>query len=310
MPVTSKPDGVEEPAVGRFRTLYQLLAALSKATALPEVFDAAITSLLDATDANRAAILLFDYAGVLRFEASRGLSSEYQEAVAGHSPWQHGQLNTQPIIVPDSLLDENLAKYRDAFETEGIRALAFIPLALSSGVFGKFMLYYDAPHQCATEELEIAQVIATHVALAVERKRAEIARDRSERRLQAILDNTAAVIFLKDLEGRYLLVNRRHEQLFHTSLSRVVGRTDYEIFPAEAEQFRSHDRAVLEAGRPLTIEETVRQEDGVHTYVALKFPLQEPDGTVTGVCGIATDITDRKRLEAASRASGGDRGGF
>jgi PAS domain S-box-containing protein len=301
MPLTSKQDEVEEPAVGRFRTLYQLLAALSKATALPEVFEAAITSLLDATGAHRAAILLFDDAGVLRFEASRGLSREYQEAVAGHSPWRPGQLDAQPIMVPDTLMDGNLAKYRDAFKLEGIRALGFIPLALADGVFGKFMLYYDAPHQFNAEELEIAQVIAAHVALAADRKRAEIARDRSERRLQAILDNTAAVIFLKDLEGRYLLVNRRLEQLFQADRRTILGRTDYEVFPDEAEQFRSHDQAVLEAGKPMAIEETVRQQDGVHTFVALKFPLQEPDGTVTGICGIATDITERKLLEAASR---------
>src|ERR1700726_4044221 len=102
--------------VRRLETLYQLLAALSQASALEDVYKAAITSLLAATDADRAAILLFDDDGVMRFKASRGLSDEYQEAVTGHSPWPPGALDAQPLVVPDARLDGSLARYRDVLE--------------------------------------------------------------------------------------------------------------------------------------------------------------------------------------------------
>jgi PAS domain S-box-containing protein len=285
----------------RFRTLYQLLAALSRASTLEDVYDIALTSLLDATAADRAAILLFDDDGVIRFQASQGLSDEYQTAVTGHSPWPRGTRDAQPIVVPDVLVDESLASFREVLLREGVRAVAFLPLALDAGVFGKFMLYYAQPHVCTTDELEIASAIAAHVALATEHKRAEIARAHSEQRLQAILDNSSTVIFLKDLQGRYLLVNRRYEELFHVTQTNIVGRTDHDMFPSEmANRFQANDRAALAAGLPIAVEEYLALEDGIHSYISVKFPLHGPDGAVTGVCGIATDITERKQLEAAS----------
>ena len=211
-------------------------------------------------------------------------------------------LDAHAVCLPDALADESLLAYRDALRQEGIGALAFLPLALDAGVFGKFMLYYDAPHECSADELEMATAIAAHVALATQHKRAELERDSSEQRLRAILDNSPTVIFLKDLQGRYLLVNRRYEELFHIPKADVLGRTDHDIFPVDtAGQLQANDRAVLEAGKPLALEEHVPHDDGIHSYLSIKFPLEGPDGRVTGVCGIATDITERKRLEAASR---------
>ncbi len=286
----------------RFRTLYHLLAALSRASALEDVYEAALTSLLTATAADRAAILLFDDHGVIRFTASRGLSNQYQAAVTGHSPWQRGTLDAQPVVVPDVLADESLAPFHDVMRREGIGGMAFLPLALDAGVFGKFMLYYAQPHECTSEELELAGAIATHVALATERKRSELERAKSEQRFQAILDNSANVIFLKDLQGRYLLINRRYEELFHVKKAELVGRTDYDIFPRElAERYQANDQAALAAGKPVAVEEIAPHDDGIHSYISIKFPLYGPDQAVTGVCGIATDITERKQLEAASQ---------
>lgn len=291
-----------ETEVGRIRTLYRLLAALSQARALDDMYEAALSSLLDATDADRAAILLFDDDGVMRFKASRGLSVPYQAAVTGHSPWRRGVPDARTLLVPDVQLEESLRQFRELFVTEGIRALAMIPLMLDGGVFGKFVLYYPEVHDFGTDELEIAQAIAAHVALATQHKRGEIAHLRSEQRLQAILDNSATVIFLKDLAGRYQLVNRRFEELFHVPKDKVVGRTDYDFFPPEmARQFQHNDREVLAAGKPLAIEEHLPQDDGLHTYISIKFPVTGPDGTATAIGGIATDITDREQLEAASQ---------
>ena len=269
---------------------------------MEDLYQAALTSLIEATAADRTAILLFDDDGVIQFKASRGLSTDYQTAVTGHSPWLRGAMDAHTLVVPDVLLDESLAPYHDVLRQEGIRALVFVPLASDAGVFGKFMLYYTAPHEFTADELEVANIIAAHVALAIERKRAEMERARSDQILQAIVDNSAAVIFLKDLHGRYMLVNRCYEELFHVTKANMLGRTDHDIFPSEiADRFQENDRAVLAAGRPLTIEEYVPHDDGMHSYISIKFPLEGPDGSITGICGVATDITERKQLEAASR---------
>ena len=120
----------------------------------------------------------------------------------------------------------------------------------------------------------------------------------------AILDNTPAVIFIKDPEGRYIYINKRYEDLFNLSQSDVTGKTDYEIFPREfADRFRLNDREVLESGEMIEREETAPHPDGTHTYVSLKFPLRDAEDQIYAVAGIATDITERKQAEEEIRKS-------
>jgi PAS domain S-box-containing protein len=116
--------------------------------------------------------------------------------------------------------------------------------------------------------------------------------------LGAMLDNSTRVIYLKDRQGRYLLVNRQYEEIFHLTCRQIAGKTDHHIFPQEiADAFRANDVKVLEAGAPLEFEENVPQDDGVHTYLSNKFPLRDAAGVAYAVCGISADITDRKRSE-------------
>ena len=123
-------------------------------------------------------------------------------------------------------------------------------------------------------------------------------RKKSEERLLAIIDNSTAVIYLKDIEGRYIMINRLYETLFNLSRKKVIGKTDYDIFPEElAEAFHKNDRKVLKLGSPFEFEETALHADGLHTYISLKFPLSNTEGVIYGVCGISTDITDRRKME-------------
>lgn len=126
----------------------------------------------------------------------------------------------------------------------------------------------------------------------------------SEARLQAILDNTTAVIYVKDLDGRYVLVNRRFEDLFNVRRQVIEGQTDYDVFPHPmAEVFRANDRRVLATASALDFEEVAPRDDGPHTYLSTKFPLFDEVGQPYAVCGISTDITERQRLADAVRAA-------
>jgi PAS domain S-box-containing protein len=121
-----------------------------------------------------------------------------------------------------------------------------------------------------------------------------------ERQLQSIIDNTTAVIYLKDEEGRYLLINRQFERLFHVDRHEVIGKTDYDLFPRYmADAFRSNDRRTLKGGTALELEEVAPHDDGPHTYISLKFPVLDAAGASYGICGISTDITTRKGTETA-----------
>ena len=131
-----------------------------------------------------------------------------------------------------------------------------------------------------------------------ERKRAEESLRESEARLRAILDNTTSVVCVKDPDGRFLFVNSRFEELFHTSGAQIGGETDHDLFPPEvADELRANDLAVLESGDTIEFEERMPLDDGVHTYITVRFPMRHADGKVYGVCGMSTDITDRKAAE-------------
>ena len=136
-----------------------------------------------------------------------------------------------------------------------------------------------------------------------ERQRAEAAIRESQQLLQSIIDNTSAVIYVKDLQGRYLLINRKYCELFHFTDADVIGKSDAELHPAEtAAAVRAVDLRVAAAQEPVVTEETVPLDDGPHTYVSVKCPLRDAQGLVHGVFGISTDITERKQAELRLQA--------
>ncbi len=136
------------------------------------------------------------------------------------------------------------------------------------------------------------------------RKEVERKLHESSERMQAILDNTTAVVYLKDLEGRYLLVNRQFEALFGVTRDEAVGRDDRALFESElAEQLRSNDLRVMREQLPIEIEEAISSGDRARTYLSIKFPLLDATRRPYAVCGISTDITERKRAEEGVRAS-------
>ena len=120
--------------------------------------------------------------------------------------------------------------------------------------------------------------------------------------LMALIDHTSAVIYMRDADGRYLLVNREYERLFKLRREDIVGMTDHDLFPeAIADEFRANDLRAFARGFPVQMEEQAPSDDGLRTYVTVKFPLTDASGRLYAVCGISTDITERKHAEEQVR---------
>lgn len=137
-----------------------------------------------------------------------------------------------------------------------------------------------------------------------ERRQAEAELKRSEQILQSIIDGSNAAIYLKDIDGRFILVNERHARALGTTKQDAIGKTEYDFLPAPtADRQRSHDREVIETCSSQKYEEVVETEQGVRTFVSAKFPVYDPAGTIYGVGGVSTDISElvqlRRELEQA-----------
>jgi PAS domain S-box-containing protein len=193
------------------------------------------------------------------------------------------------VVVVVCLLDLALAirAHFEELHRSPILAVPSIAEVLALGVIALLALGVAARNRNAMIQAKCAQVGAVEDA----------------KRLLQVIDNTSAVIYMRDADGRYLLVNRRYEELFGVRREEIVGMTDFDLFPPEvAADFRANDLKALASGAPIQAEETAPHPDGPHTYITVKYPITDPAGRSYAICGISTDITDLKRIEDEARA--------
>lgn len=135
-----------------------------------------------------------------------------------------------------------------------------------------------------------------------DRKRAEEQLVESERRMLSIMEGTPSIVYIKDLTGRYVFANEAYRRVFGGASNPIVGQFDTDFFPADvAAAFRANDLQVLASNEPQHLEEQAWQDGELRTYLSVKFRLIGADGQPYALCGISTDIHDRKLAEEKLR---------
>jgi len=221
----------------RQTVLYRFTDRLYRADSADDIYSAALHAIIGGLGCDRASILLFDSAGVMRFVGWHGLSEGYRTAVDGHSPWKPGDRDPIPIFLEDILDSDQSEDLKSVVTREGISALGFIPLMDEGVVIGKFMAYYDEPHRFTPDETALGINIARQLGFAVARHRGEEARQLLLAELSHRVKNTLATVIsiahqsfgrepgLNDVrhrfESRLRALAQTHTRLAETSWSSV-----------------------------------------------------------------------------------------
>ena len=183
--------------------------------------------------------------------------------------------------------------------------------ALLSGAIDRFDLEYPchSPWErrwflmraAPLSELE-GGIVISHINIS-ERKRAEDALAESDNRFRAFMDNSPALAWMKDESGRYVYVNKPFERQFGPWLQDWCEKTDFDLWPEDAQRLRDNDLAVLTSGQAIEQTEETVSPNGEHDYWwNFKFPVQDAMGGKY-VGGVGVNITERKRAEALLRES-------
>jgi signal transduction histidine kinase/CheY-like chemotaxis protein len=268
-----------------------LTRALTQTRTVEDVYRSALDALADGFGVSRSAVLTFDAGGIMRFNAWRGISPTYRAAVDGHSPWAADARDPAVIVVADVHEEPTLAVFGPIFDAEGIAALAFIPLVSLGRVSGKFMLYYDTPYALTPDEVQLAGVIASQVAFALERTRAEKLARHNEERLRFALEAAAMTTWEWELTHGFPSDTSNFDSFVR------------EIHPDDrASVYTSIQRAIAD-GVPHDAEYRIVAHDGSVQWIEGKGRVEYEDSRPVRMTGVSMIATRRKEAELARLAT-------
>ncbi|MEQ8316320.1 MAG: chemotaxis protein CheB [Phycisphaerales bacterium] len=204
-----------------------------------------------------------------------------------------------PVVVPDLPNETRFsgpALLTDHGVGSGVSVIIFGPGGEPYGVLG---VHGTKPRAFDQHQVAFVQQIANVLGGALQRIRVTEDLEESQRKLQAIIDNAPAAIYAKDLQGRFILVNAALGRAVEMDHTKIIGLRDEDLVfdDARAEAYRRNDAEVARSGEAIEFEETVVFKDHTRSFISQKFPLRTTDGSVYAVCGISTDITERKNAE-------------
>lgn len=202
----------------------------------------------------------------------------------------------RPVWFDVASNDSDLPRASQA-QAVGLKTGLAFPVLSGTEVAAVLEFFSDEPLQPDEDLIEVLGAVGTQLGRTVERTRSE------EARFQTVVDNMPAMVLLRDLEGRFLLVNRKYEDFYRLGSDDVRGKTLAEAdalteIDLQPEENTVYDREVIDETRAVEHELTIRRGGREHVLAAVKFPIADHAGNSVAVGGIELDITDRKHHEA------------
>jgi len=232
--------------------------------------------------------------------------SKFQDVELSSLPtWSSRIENNEVVVVPDvDKLGDEYALLRDIFRQQGVGSVVDVPMVYEGRPIGFLGLSTCKPDRPWTDdEISLLRLVGQVFASALQRRTDVRALEESEARLQSIIDNSPALIYMKDLDDRYLLANRGFAKMLGKTQAQITGSTTPDLLPPDVvESCLVTDRQVLESGEAMQFEESAPGPDGLLTYLSVKFPLVDAHGEMYAIGGISTDITTRNKLTDALRS--------
>jgi diguanylate cyclase (GGDEF)-like protein/PAS domain S-box-containing protein len=225
----------------------------------------------------------------------------------GQGPAGRALRENREVIVNDYFADASTQIWRQRARDLGWLSSAYFPIARGGKPFAVLSVYHSQKNAFDDDTITLLREMSGDISFALDnfdrenqRQAFEQALVESEDKLSAILDNVGACIFMKDIDSRYVYVNQQTLDLWGVSQQEVIGAGDEKFFDdVTVDAILEGDRRVLQLGERVEIEEfeTVRNTGRTISVWTIKIPLRDVSGNIYGLCGISTDISDKKRRE-------------
>ncbi len=297
-----------EQSEQREQTRNHVLEMLAHGAPLPSILEAIVRGVEQEQPLMLCSIMLIGNEGKRLYSgAAPSLPDFYNDAVdgmeigIGAGSCGTAAFTGQRVIVEDILAHPYWRDYRELAVRAELGACWSEPICSASGkVLGIIAVYHHQPHQPDDDEIRLIEQTANLAEVALGRSYADQALNDSEKLLSDILENVTAYIYMKDTQSRYLFANRLLRERFDAPMEEIVGYDDHKFFDADtADNMRKDDLRVLQQGETLQTEETsLNILTGVtEVFLSVKLPLRREDGKIYALCGISTDISERKDIE-------------
>lgn len=286
-----------------------VLELMANGAPLSEILEDIVRGVEHANPGTLCSISLLDVQGKYLYTgAAPGLPDfftkalNHQEIGIGSGSCGTVAFTGQRVIVEDIQTHPYWATNKALAEQATLRSCWSEPIHSSSGkVLGTLAIYSHKIRKPTEADIHLLEKSANVASIALDRNRADQAIKGNEKLLSDILENVSAYIYMKDMQGRYLYVNRLLRELFNAPKEEIVGYDDNKFYDAAtASKMRQSDLEVLQHGKTIHDDEESNPNPltgQTSIYLTTKIPLRHEDGRIYALCGIATDITEKKDLE-------------